>query len=119
MSETEVVVVLVSGPDMATLEELATRIVDEGLVACANLIPRVRSVYRWDGEVHQDDETLAVLKTTRPAIEALRDRVHELHPYELPEFLVLPVDSGSDAYLGWVVGCVTHTPEGREADGQT
>lgn len=118
MSDAEVVVVLVTGPDTATLETLAGTIVGEGLAACVNLIPRVRSVYRWEGEVHHDDEALAVVKTTRPAIGALRDRVVDLHPYDLPEFLVLPVEAGSDAYLGWVEGSVRGAPDDREADGQ-
>lgn len=118
MGDAEVVVVLVTGPDTASLETLAGRIVGEGLAACVNLIPRVRSVYRWDGEVHHDDEALAVVKTTRPAIGALRDRVHELHPYDLPEFLVLPVEAGSDAYLGWVENSVRGAPDEREADGR-
>lgn len=118
MADTEVVVVLVTGPDAASLEALADTIVGEGLAACVNLIPRVRSVYRWEGEVHHDDEGLAVVKTTRPAIGALRERVHQLHPYEVPEFLVLPVEAGSDAYLRWVVGRVRGAPDDREADGQ-
>lgn len=118
MGDAEVVVVLVTGPDAASLETLAGTIVGEGLAACVNLIPRVRSVYRWDGEVHHDDEALAVVKTTRPAIGALRDRVHELHPYDVPEFLVLPVEGGSDAYLGWVEGSVRGAPDDREAHGQ-
>lgn len=118
MGDSEVVVVLVTGPDATSLETLAGTIVGEGLAACVNLIPRIRSVYRWDGEVHHDDEALAVVKTTRPAIDALRDRVSELHPYDLPEFLVLPVETGSDAYLGWVEGSVRGASEVREADGQ-
>lgn len=118
MADARVVVVLVTGPDTASLEALAGTIVGEGLAACVNLIPRVRSVYRWEGEVHHDDEALAVVKTTRPAIGALRERVHQLHPYEVPEFLVLPVEAGSDAYLGWVAGSVRGAPDDREADGQ-
>ncbi len=118
MTEADVVVVLVTGPDPASLETLADTIVGEGLAACVNLIPRVRSVYRWEGEVHHDDEALAVVKTTRPAIGALRDRVVDLHPYDLPEFLVLPVEAGSDAYLGWIEGSVRGAPDDREADGQ-
>lgn len=118
MADTRVVVVLVTGPDMASLEALAGTIVGEGLAACVNLIPRVRSVYRWEGEVHDDDEALAVVKTTRPAIGALRERVHQLHPYDLPEFLVLPVEAGSDAYLGWVADSVRGAPDDRGADGQ-
>ncbi|MFW6088973.1 MAG: divalent-cation tolerance protein CutA [Gemmatimonadota bacterium] len=118
MGDTGVVVVLVTGPDATSLEALAGTIVGEGLAACVNLIPRVRSVYRWDGEVHRDDEALAVVKTTRPAIGALRDRVHELHPYDLPEFLVLPIEAGSDDYLAWVAGSVAGAPDDRGADGE-
>lgn len=118
MRDSGVVVVLVTGPDVDTLETLAGRIVGEGLAACVNLIPRVRSVYRWDGEVRHDDEALAVVKTTRRAIEALRDRVDELHPYDLPEFVVLAVEAGSDEYLGWVDSSVRIAPNDREADGQ-
>lgn len=114
----DVVVVLVTGPDQQTLEKLARRLVEERLAACVNVIPRVRSVYRWQGDVHEDDEALAVLKTTRSAIGPLRDRIHELHPYDLPEFLVLPLEAGSEAYLRWVVSCVSDGPTDREADEQ-
>lgn len=114
-----VVVVLVTGPDEQTLVALARRLVEAGLAACVNVIPRVRSVYRWEAEVHEDDEALAVLKTTRPRIEPLRTRIHELHPYDLPEFLVLPLEAGSDAYLRWVVNSVSGGSPDREADEQT
>lgn len=113
-----VVVVLVTGPDEQSLETLARRLVEERLAACVNVIPRVRSVYRWEEEVHEDDEALAVLKTTRPALGLLRDRIHELHPYDLPEFLVLALEAGSDAYLRWVVSGVSGGPPDREADEQ-
>lgn len=115
---TEVVVVLVTGPDPATLATLGERLVGERLAACVNLIPGVRSVYRWEGEVHQDDETLAVVKTTRSAVAPLRERILELHPYDVPEFLVLPVVAGSESYLAWVEACAGGGPRDREADGQ-
>lgn len=118
MADPDVVVVLVTGPDEPTLEDLAVRVVEERLATCANLIPGVRSVYRWNGEVRQDDETLAVLKTTRPAVPPLRDRIRELHPYDLPEFLVLPVEAGSEAYLRWIAEGVGGGIEGREDDGK-
>ncbi len=105
VSEVEAAVVFVSGPG-AELAAVAERVVEERLVACANLIPGVRSVYRWEGSVHRDDETLAVLKTTHEKLDALRDRVLDLHPYDVPEFLVLPVEMGSDSYLGWIADCV-------------
>lgn len=105
VTEPESVVVLVSGPD-AALETVAERVVEERLAACANLIPGVRSVYRWKGEVQRDDEALAVLKTTRTAVEALRARVLELHPYDVPEFLALSVEVGSGPYTRWIADCV-------------
>lgn len=105
MSDIEVAVVLVTGPD-AELERLAERVVDERLAACVNLIPGVRSVYRWEGEVARDDEAMAVLKTTRAGLPALRARVLELHPYDVPEFLALPVELGSDPYVRWIATCV-------------
>ena len=105
MSEIEVAVVLVTGPD-AELERLAERVVDERLAACANLIPGVRSVYRWEGKLARDDEAMAVLKTTRAGLPALRARVLELHPYDVPEVLALPVELGSDSYVRWIGDCV-------------
>ena len=113
--EAAVRVALVTGPDESTLAGLAGRLVDEGLAACVNLIPTVRSVYRWEGEVHDGHEALAIVKTTAPALSALERRIRELHPYEMPEFLVLAVD-GSEAYLDWVRGCVTASGK-RTTDG--
>jgi periplasmic divalent cation tolerance protein len=60
------------------------------------------SVYRWQGEMQRDTERQLVIKTTRPRLDALEARLHDLHPYDLPECLVLPVDGGSPAYLAWV-----------------
>lgn len=114
----DAVVVLVTGPDEATLRVIATELVSERLAACVNLIPTVRSVYRWEEKVHHDDEALAVVKTTRPALDSLRERIQELHPYDVPEFLVLPVEAGSAAYLGWIDDSVATGPQSRGTDGQ-
>jgi periplasmic divalent cation tolerance protein len=97
-------VIFVTVPDLDTGMVLARRLVQEGLVACGNVIPGLTSVYRWNGEIQEDPEALLVLKTTAEAIERLERRVDELHPYDVPEFLVLPVSGGSDRYLRWVVG---------------
>ena len=105
MSGIEVAVVLVTGPD-AELSRLAERVVDERLAACANLIPGVRSVYRWEGKLARDDEAMAILKTTKAGLPALRARVLELHPYDVPEFLALPVELGNDSYVRWIDDCV-------------
>jgi len=101
-------VVLVSGPDRATLVSIAETLVDEGLVACVNVLPDVRSVYRWDGAVRNEQEALAILKTMRRALPALQRRVLELHPYDVPEFVSLAVDTGDSKYLDWIANCVRH-----------
>lgn len=105
VSESDVAVVLVTGPD-DELEMVVERVVRERLAACANLIPGVRSVYRWEGNVHRDEEALALLKTTRGAVDALRARILELHPYDVPEFLALPVETGSGAYMSWIADSI-------------
>ena len=97
-----VVLVTVDGEDAGRI--LARRLVQERLVACGNVIPGLTSVYRWDGAIQEETEALVLLKTTEDQVEALRKRVVELHSYEVPEFLSLPVMEGHDRYLRWVAG---------------
>ena len=94
--------VLVTAPDAAAAEALAQALVGERLAACANLVPGVVSVFRWEGEVQRAEEVLLVLKTTADRCEALQHRVVALHPYEVPEVLVLPVEDGHEPYQAWV-----------------
>lgn len=100
MSDTRVV--LVTAPDADTAARLARTLVEERLAACGNLVPGVRSIYRWEGKICDEAEVLLVLKTTVDHADALRDRVAALHPYACPEVLVLPVEGGHAAYLAWV-----------------
>ncbi len=102
MPERGVRVVLVTGPEPATLESIGRVLVEERLAACVNIIPGVTSVYRWEGEIQADSEALAVIKTTEDCVQAARLRVAELHPYDVPEFVALEVVEGSPAYLQWV-----------------
>ena len=102
-AETDVRVVLVTAPDPGTAAALARTLVEERLAACANLVPGVRSIYRWEGEVQDDAEVLLVLKTRAARCDALAARVRDLHPYDLPEVVVLPVGGGSRGYLEWVI----------------
>ncbi len=99
----ETLVVLVTAPTAEKAAEIARALVEERLAACGNVIPAVRSIYRWQGTVHDDAEALLVLKTTRDRFEALRDRVLALHPYEVPEVIALPIAAGSASYLDWIV----------------
>ena len=97
----DVRVVLVTAP-AEEAAALARAVVTERLAACVNVVPGVRSIYRWEGEVQDDVEALLVIKTTEARLEALVERVNALHSYDLPEVLALPVAGGSPAYLAWV-----------------
>ena len=99
---TDVLVVMVTAPTAERAAELARTLVEERLAACGNVLPGLRSIYRWEGKVVEEPEVLLVLKTTRGRFDALRDRVLALHPYQVPEILALPVEAGSAAYLAWV-----------------
>jgi periplasmic divalent cation tolerance protein len=77
-------------------------LVDERLAACVNVLPAMTSVYRWKGSIEEDGEQQLVIKTSSDRVAALEARFHELHPYDVPEFLVISVTGGSSAYLGWL-----------------
>tara|TARA_R110002072_G_scaffold46591_10_gene129093 strand:- start:81479 stop:81817 length:339 start_codon:yes stop_codon:yes gene_type:complete len=87
-------------------DSIAHTIVDERLCACVNVAPSIRSFYRWKGEVETAAEELLVVKTTAGAFELLRDRLVELHPYDVPEVIAVSVAAGLPAYLSWVVDSV-------------
>ncbi len=97
---------LTTAPSAAEAERLAGILVGERLAACVNIVPGVRSVYRWQGAVERGAEALLLLKTTEAGLPRLRARLLALHPYETPEFLAFEVDEGSSAYLRWVADSV-------------
>ena len=94
------VVLCTCPPEEAT--QIARALLERRLAACVNVIPGVRSLYWWKGEVAEDGEALLVIKTGQACLQPLADALEELHPYDLPEFLCLQPDSGSQAYLRWV-----------------
>ena len=98
----EVVTVLMTAPDAGAAEEVVGRLVEERLVACGNILPGAVSIYRWAGEVHRDDESVVILKTTRSLLSGMLARAEQLHPYDVPELLVHRVDDGAGAYMDWV-----------------
>lgn len=110
MSPDSFVIVLTTWPADRDAAELARPLVEERLAACVNVLPPMRSFYRWEGRVQADDERQVIVKTTAARVDALEARLSELHPYEVPEFLVVRVESGSEAYLTWLAGSV-----GRDA----
>lgn len=89
-------------PESGTAERIATALVEERLAACVNILPGLRSVYRWQDRVEAADEVLLLVKTSTEAWPALQDRLRELHPYELPELLAVESASGLPEYLLWV-----------------
>lgn len=94
---------------VGSLEEgrrLARLLVERRLAACVNLVPHVNSVYRWQGAVEEVAEVLLVMKTSAEMLPALEAAVRELHPYKVPEFLALAVESGSQPYVDWLLGSV-------------
>ncbi|MGD0832647.1 MAG: divalent-cation tolerance protein CutA [Terracidiphilus sp.] len=93
-----------ANPDEAA--RLGRSLVEERLAACATLIPAVQSIYRWQGQIESSSETLLLLKTTADQLPALQARLHQLHSYQTPEFLVLPVDAASQPYLDWLQQCL-------------
>jgi len=95
-------VVLVTAPDAEVAARLARALVEERLAACVNLVPGVRSIYRWAGAVQEEQEILLVIKTREDRVAALSRRVHELHPYEVPELIAMGVFGGSERYLAWL-----------------
>ena len=96
------VLVLTTLPADADGSAFGRGLVDERLAACVNLLAPMESVYRWEGRVERETERQVIIKTSRERLPALWDRVRELHPYEVPEFLVLTIADGNDAYLRWV-----------------
>jgi len=96
------VIALTTLPADADAAEFARTLVDERLAACVNLLPVMESVYRWEGKIEFEAERQLVIKTSRDRVADLWDRVRELHPYEVPEFVVIPIEDGNEAYLRWI-----------------
>ncbi len=100
--ENDCVVVWTTISRMADGHKLASMLVSERLAACVNVHALMESVYRWKGDVESEQERQLIMKTTIQRVPALKARLLELHDYELPEFIVMPVVDGSEAYLSWV-----------------
>ncbi|MCB9556120.1 MAG: divalent-cation tolerance protein CutA [Deltaproteobacteria bacterium] len=97
----QILCVLATAP-VQEAPQLARALVTERLAACVNMLPAVRSIYRWQGEICDDQEALLLIKTTAERFAALRDRLVELHSYDVPEVIALPVQGGNAPYLSWV-----------------
>lgn len=114
MHHPDAVIVLTTWPASGDAAALAATLVGERLAACVNVLPEMESVYSWKGQVERDRECQLLIKTSAARLDALRQRLLALHPYEVPEFLVLPVAGGSDAYLGWLHAAVADAAKGGQ-----
>jgi periplasmic divalent cation tolerance protein len=98
----EVLVVTCTFPDHEIAWRISRAAVEQGLAACATLIPGAKSIYRWKGQIETAQETAVTFKTAHDRFEALRTFVLSEHPYEVPELIAWPVSDGAPAYLAWV-----------------
>ena len=103
----EVLVVFVTVGNEEEALTIGRTLVEEKLVACVNLVPQIRSIYWWKGEVCDDQELLLVMKTTTSMFDSLQSRIRELHSYEVPEIVALSVAKGLPDYLNWVVESIS------------
>jgi len=101
-SESKYIVVMVTASSMDEAAGIARTLVEERLAACGNIIEKIRSVYRWQGKIEDEGETLLILKTRADWFDRLKARVVELHSYEVPEVIALDINDGYGPYLDWI-----------------
>ena len=96
------VVVLITAASVEEAQKIGHILVDEGLVACANIIPAVRSIFRWEGRVTEEEEALLILKSVSEVYDSLEAKVKAHHSYSVPEIIALPIQTGSEPFLKWI-----------------
>lgn len=99
----QVLICFTTCPDDAVATGIAENLVSKHLAACVNIVPNVRSIYKWQGKIESENEVLLMIKTTRARYSALQSALAEQHPYELPELVAVSLSAGMPAYLDWVV----------------
>jgi len=105
-SETKIVLVLVTAPNLKAARQLSRAALEARLIACANLIPHIESHYWWQGKIESAPEVLLILKTTSARVGLLEKLILSKHPYDTPEFIFLKVARGNKRYLNWLAGAV-------------
>jgi periplasmic divalent cation tolerance protein len=99
---TDKMLVLSTASSKDEARKIGRALVERLLAACVNIVPQVGSIYRWEGEVEEAEEWLLIIKTTLGAFERVRDAINELHSYDVPECIAVPIESGSMEYLNWL-----------------
>lgn len=98
----DLITIVTTCPDAQSAQRIAVAVVSDGLAACVQRIAGLQSTYVWDGKIQEQAEVLLLVKTVKQAVPALAQRIRALHPYEVPEMLIVPVESGNEAYAQWV-----------------
>jgi periplasmic divalent cation tolerance protein len=109
-------IILTTAASPEEARTLGRTLVEEQFAACATLIPAVESIYRWKGNIESSSETILLLKSGVDQLASLENRIRQLHSYEVPEFLVLPVEAGSRTYLDWMLGSLVSVENGPPAE---
>jgi len=109
----EVCEVVITGPSQEWVAAFTRQLVDDRLAACGHIITEIRSIYRWEGSVHDETEARVALHTRRSLVPAIVDRANRDHPYDVPCVIALPIVEGNPAYVDWVLG---ETANGKEAE---
>jgi periplasmic divalent cation tolerance protein len=102
VAKSEIIIVFVTVPGLREGSRISKAILTSRLAACVNVIPGVQSIYKWKGKIVQEKEAMLVLKTTRLRYRKLEQKIKELHPYEVPEVIAIPLICGSSQYVEWV-----------------
>jgi len=105
-ADTPYIVVFCTCPDQVTAQKIAYNLMENRLAACVNIVPGLTSVYTWQGKICQDAEVLLIIKTKQSCWDSLQQKIRELHPYEAPEIIDLPIIKGDKTYLQWISDCV-------------
>ena len=109
----EVCEIVITGPSQEWVAAFTRQLVDDRLAACGHIINEIRSIYRWEGSVHDEPEARVALHTRRSLVSAIVDRANRDHPYDVPCVIALPIVDGNPAYIGWVL---RETANGKEAE---
>jgi periplasmic divalent cation tolerance protein len=102
---TQVIVTLCTCPDKVTAEKIARLLVEGRLATCVNILPNMRSIYSWKGQIETAEEHLLIIKSPQAGYQAIETAIRNHHPYELPEIIAVPIERGLPEYINWILSC--------------
>ena len=112
-TDQQCVIVLNTCPDKDTATSVASALIQQHLAACVNILPGLTSIFHWQGQIESSEEVLLLIKTTQTAYDAVQATICDIHPYELPEIIAVPINAGLPAYLAWIGINVENSVEGK------